>query len=285
MGEVVFKVSTIKGMFFKYLFETLKGYVNELNLVFTPEGIKVTKKDQSKLWITYIFLDKDKFESYYSKGKYVIGINVLEFHKFIKTIGPKDRLTLSIQDDPQCLTMVLENSLQGKTKKYDLPLLELDDPMMKKMEIVCDHKINIPSKTFQEIIKEMSSLNTDRIQIMSYDRKLVFTNDGDAKSTTRYEVTLQESDADPQKQIDENVKCITYDETNDSIIKGQYSIHYLNFFIKATSMTPFMSIYMRNDNPIILEWNVGDLGVFRTILMERENTSVSRVGVNSNSKT
>ena len=138
---VVFKVSTIKGMFFKYLFETLKGYVKELNFVFTPEGIKVTKKDQSKLWITYIFLEKDKFESYYASGKYVVGINVLEFHKFIKSIGGKDRLTLSIEDDPQCLTMILENSLQGKTKRYDLPLLNLNEPIMKKMEITCDHKI------------------------------------------------------------------------------------------------------------------------------------------------
>lgn len=277
---VVFKVSTIKGMFFKYLFETLKGYVKELNFVFTPEGIKVTKKDQSKLWITYIFLEKDKFESYYASGKYVVGINVLEFHKFIKSIGGKDRLTLSIEDDPQCLTMILENSLQGKTKRYDLPLLNLNEPIMKKMEITCDHKISIPSKTFQEIIKEMSNLNSERIQIMSYDRKLVFTNDGDAKRTTKYEVTLQEREQetreleDEPQVIDENIKCITYNQTNDDIIRGQYSIHYLNFFIKATSMSPYMTIYMKNDSPLILEWNVGDLGVFRTILMERESLTI-----------
>lgn len=283
---VVFKVSTIKGIFFKYLFETLKGYIKELNLVFTPEGIKVTKKDQSKLWITYIFLDRENFESYYTNGKYVVGISVLEFHKFIKSIGVKDRITLSIEEDPQCLTMILENSSQGQTKRYDLPLLDLSEPIMSKMTIECHHKVSIPSKTFKDIIKEMSELNSESIQIISYDRKLVFTNDGDAKKTTRYEVTLQEKmergleledsgdsgdSGDSVEEIvpiDENTKCITYNESNNDIIKGQYSIHYLKFFIKAMSMSPYMTIYMKNDNPLILEWNVGDLGVFRTILME-----------------
>jgi proliferating cell nuclear antigen len=127
----------------------------------------------------------------------------------------------------------------------------------------------LPSKTFQEIIKEMSGFGSDRIEITSYSRQLVFTNYGD-KTKLSSEITLRQIEEQDNEIVDDNIKRISYEQSSDTIIKGDFSLHYLNYFIKATSMSPYMKIYIENDKPLVLEWNIGDLGVFRVVLMIKE---------------
>ena len=272
MTENVFEARTIKSIFFKYLFETIKGYIKDLNFVFTPEGIRITKQDSSDMWITYTFLGAENFEFFQSRGKYIVGIEVSEFYKLIKNVNVKDSITLSLeQESPTHLCIELENSSQGKIKKYNLPVLFLDDKPFKLSDIQSDHCISLPSKTFQEIIKEMSGFGSDRIEITSYSRQLVFTNYGD-KTKLSSEITLRQLEEQDNEIVDDNIKRINYTQSSDTIIKGDFSLHYLNYFIKATSMSPYMKIYIENDKPLILEWNIGDLGVFRVVLMIKEKT-------------
>ena len=276
----VFEARTIKSIFFKYLLETIKGYINDLNFVFTPEGIRITKRDGSAvseelggMWITYAFLGAENFEYFFSKNKYIIGIEVSEFYKLIKNVNVKDSITLSLDSEsPRFLCITLENSSQGKIKRYYLPVLFLDDKPFKLGDVQSDHCISLPSKTFQEIIKEMSGFGSDRIEIISYNNQLVFTNYGE-KTKLSSEITLRQMDPVEHEIVDDNVKRITYTQSSDTIIKGDFSLHYLNYFIKATSMSPYMKIYMENDKPLILEWNIGDLGVFRVVLMIKEKAT------------
>lgn len=274
-STMIFEARTIKSIFFKYLFETIKGYIKDLNFVFTPEGIRITKQDTSaNMWITYTFLGAENFEYYNCKEKQIVGIEVSEFYKLIKNVNVKDSITLSLeQDNPNSLCITLENSSQGKIKKYYLPILFLEDKPFKLGDIQSDHCISLPSKTFQEIIKEMSGFGSDRIEILSYSKQLVFTNFGE-KTKLSSEITLRQIDPTENEIVDDNVKRITYEQSSDTIIKGDFSLHYLNYFIKATSMSPYMKIYMENDKPLVLEWNIGDLGVFRVVLMIKEKEVV-----------
>jgi proliferating cell nuclear antigen PCNA len=279
-NTVVFRAQSIKSMLFRYLFDTLKGYISDVKIMFREDGIKITKVDS--MWITYIFLSADKFESYNSKGMFVLGLDVKAFYKVIKGTTVHDKITLEITDDLQYLTIILENSIKGMTKKYELKTLDLTERIVKGSELSYDHAIKIPSKTFQETMKEMQSLGSKYVQIISNENKLIFSSDPDCD--IRHDLILCDfntNDTPPPTQpqttelIDENIKYINYEKSTDSIIRGEYSLSYLNSFIKASSMSLYMMIYLNNSMPMVLEWPIGDLGVYRVTLHENDNTQMT----------
>jgi proliferating cell nuclear antigen len=276
MNNVVFRAQSIKSMLFRYLFDTLKGYIHEVKIMFRKDGIKITKVDS--MWVTYIFLSADKFESYETDGMFVLGLDVSAFYKIIKNTTVHDKITFEITDDLAYLTIILENSIKGMTKKYELKTLDLSERIVKGSELSYDHAIKIPSKTFQETMKEMQSLGSKQVQIISNENKLIFSSDSDCDIRhdlilCDYNTPLQTDDS--EQFIDENIKYINYEKSTDSIIRGEYSLSYLNSFIKASSMSLYMMIYLNNGMPMVLEWPIGDLGVYRVTLHENDNTRMT----------
>lgn len=297
-SPVVFRAQSIKSMLFKYLFDTLKGYIHEVKIMFREDGIKITKKDM--MWLTYIYLSADKFESYYSKGTFVLGVDIKSFYKVIKSATVHDKITLEFTEDQEYLIVILENSVKGMTKKFELKTLDLQERIIKANDLTYDHSIKIPSKTFQETMKEMHALGSKKVQICSFDNTLMFSSDRDCE--IRHELMLKDTsevsgrsvvsgyEASDGNEIEEhstpdgeeapeasssNSAYINYKSTNDNIIRGEYALTYLNSFIKATSMSLYMMIYLNNDKPMILEWPVGDLGVYRVTLQENDNTEMA----------
>jgi proliferating cell nuclear antigen len=273
-SPVVFRAQSIKSMLFKYLFDTLKGYIHEVKIMFREDGIKITKKDM--MWLTYIYLGADKFESYYSKGTFVLGVDIKSFYKIIKGATVHDKITLEFSEDQEYLIVILENSVKGMTKKFELKTLDLQERIIKANDLTYDHSIKIPSKTFQETMKEMHALGSKKVQICSFDNTLMFSSDRDCE--IRHELILKDTSTnqvDPDPDPNETGAYIDYKSTDENIIRGEYALSYLNSFIKATSMSLYMMIYLNNDKPMILEWPVGDLGVYRVTLQENDNTEMA----------
>lgn len=248
--------------------------------MFREDGIKITKKDM--MWLTYIYLGADKFESYYSKGTFVLGVDIKSFYKIIKGATVHDKITIEFSEDQEYLIIILENSVKGMTKKFELKTLDLQERIIKANDLTYDHSIKIPSKTFQETMKEMHALGSKKVQICSFDNTLMFSSDRDCE--IRHELILKDTstnptdpDPDPNEmaEVGTSSAYIDYKSTDENIIRGEYALSYLNSFIKATSMSLYMMIYLNNDKPMILEWPVGDLGVYRVTLQENDNTEMA----------
>ena len=52
-------------------------------------------------------------------------------------------------------------------------------------------------------------------------------------------------------------------QKHNKVIQGEFSLKNLNYFIKCTNLCNQIEIYLENDMPLIIQYNVASLGVIR----------------------
>ena len=55
-------------------------------------------------------------------------------------------------------------------------------------------------------------------------------------------------------------------EDNSKIIQGEFSLKNLGYFIKCTNLCNQIEIYLENDLPLVVKYDVANLGVIRLCL-------------------
>jgi DNA polymerase III sliding clamp (beta) subunit (PCNA family) len=83
--------------------------------------------DTSHVVLVHLKLDAPKFEFYHCPDLLCIGVNMLNFHKLIRTINTNDTLTLYVDTaDMNHLCIKIENQDKNSRTTYKLNLLDLD---------------------------------------------------------------------------------------------------------------------------------------------------------------
>jgi proliferating cell nuclear antigen len=276
-SEYTFYIKSLKGKVLTKLIETIKQSANEINCYISPTCIKMIHIDPSRTACTYVKLYQEKFEKYYCPEKTLFALNVKLLFKIFKAISKDDILTMYIKkEDTTCMYINMSNSILNKTKVYELPLLEGTSSETTFPEQSYECYIEMSSKEFQKTIKEMYSLKSKTIEITSIDDELKMScTDGNAKIETSI---IQPDEINQYKNLesvnengpdgpdgpdgDDEINV----SSNCEIIQGKYKLIYLVNFIKATQICDMMRICIKNDHPLILEYDVGDLGSIRLIL-------------------
>lgn len=273
----VFLIQSTQAVIIKQLFEIIKPYIKECNLIITPEGIKITAVDLSQTSITYIKLNADKFEHFYCEKPCIIGIDTTVLFKCIKSTNRREIITFYMnEDDKDKLGITLSDPFFGKVKDYKLKLLELNNRVGKVDDIAFEYIINIPSTQFQQIIKDIDLLEGQIIEIKSIGKQLIFkSTDGTAEfktSISEIDESLNKNHAKFLQQNGEDVKSVRFRQNSDTIVQGKFKKSHLLNFIKASHLCDNMNILLSNDKPLVLEYFVADLGILRFLVMTHSET-------------
>jgi len=271
----LFTIKTLKAVIIKGLFEVIKPYIKETNIMITPEYIKISTLDMAKSSVTYIKLDAKKFERYYCKEPIIIGIDTATFFKAIKSSNRRETITFFMDaDDPDKLGIELADLFQGKVKAYKIPLLVLEEKMVHVQNMEFDYIINMPSVQFQQIIKDIHLLDGKIIEIKSVGKQLIFScTDGIADFKTAISEIDDSMNKDQKtllQQNGEDIRSVKFSKSSNNIVQGKFKLSYLMNFIKASHLCENMNILLTNDQPLVLEYFVADLGCLRLLLMGEE---------------
>ena len=261
----VLTIQTIQIAPFRTLMTALKDILLETNIIFNqeytdssgkliPAGIRVINMDKSHTILAHLFLDALKFEHFYCKyPKIVIGVNMLHLFKLINTIDNDDTLTIYIEEKDysdgivEYLGLKFENGDIKQSKIQKLKLIEPDEEELDMPSVKFSSIINLPSTDFQKIIRDLSNIS-ERLEIKSVGNELVFSCTGPFASC---KISRSESDG-----ITEFVKKC--DDT--SVIQGEFSLKNLSYFIKCTNLCNNIEMYLENDLPLVVKYNVASLG-------------------------
>jgi proliferating cell nuclear antigen len=251
----VLTIKTVQITAFKTLMTALKEILVETNISFDPTGIKIINMDRTHTILAHLFLQAEKFEIFEcKKEKIIIGVNMPNLFKLINTIEHDDTLTIYIENNDYIdgivsfLTLKFENA---DKKQYKIQRLRLIEPEMDEIEypdIKFPSIINFPSCDFQKIIKDMSSIS-EKIEIKSVGNELIFKCMGQFATA---EVVRSESD--------ENMVFISKQQNQSKIIQGEFPLKSLGYFIKCTNLCLHVEIYLENDLPLVIKYDVADLG-------------------------
>ncbi|NDC95013.1 proliferating cell nuclear antigen (pcna) [bacterium] len=270
-SERIFEIKTLKSMILKSLFETIKPYIKETNIVINKDGIKVSTMDPSKVSLTYIKLDAKKFESYYCEKPVIVGIDTNVLFKTIKSANRRETITFYMnRNDEDNLGIELADPFMGKVKDYKIPMLALDEKVISIPEMSFDYVINIPSTHFQQIIKDIQLLEGKIVEIKSLSKQLIFRcEDGLASFKTAISEIDDNLNRDQKALLEQNgevIRSVKFEKSLDKIVQGRYKLSHLMNFIKASHLCDNMNILLKNDKPLILEYFVADLGIMRFLL-------------------
>lgn len=252
------EIRTVQAGAFKTLVEALKELLTDTCVEFDDAGMKVVALDMSHTVLVHLRLDAAKFEFYKCDAPITIGVNMLNFHKLIKTINNHDTLTLFIdKDDINHLGVRIENGEKNTRTTYKLNLLDLDKENMTVPPVEFNSVIAMPATDFQKIIRDMSNLG-DFAEVKNINSQLFFTCDGEF---CHQETVLSDSST--------GVSTINNKQAGE-IVQGVFNLKYLVLFTKCTNLCNTIELYLKNDYPIVIKYAVASLGEIKLCLSPQQ---------------
>lgn len=285
-SKYTLEIKTVQSQAFKILIEALKELLTDTCIEFDETGMKIVSMDITHVILVHLKLDANKFEYYScippetnyqtsklhqssknnqlsntpSEKKIVIGVNMLNFYKLVRTINSNDTLTLFIENsDINHLGIKIENGEKNTKTIYKLNLLDLDNERIDIPNEEFNTVINLPSVDFQKICRDMNNI-ADNVEITNRSNQLILNCKGDFCSQ---ETIIIDNDTGVNTI---NNKNKTKNDTDNEIVQGIFQLKYLVLFTKCTNLCSTVEILLKNDYPLIINYMVASLGELRWCL-------------------
>ena len=262
----VLTIKTVQIAPFRTLMTALKDILLETNITFSPDGIRIINMDKSHTILAHLHLASQNFEFYEcKKEKIIIGVNMFHLFKLINSIDNDDTLTIYIENNDYAdgivshLALKFENGEIKQCKTQKLRLIEPEPEELHYPDVQFTSIINLPSADFQKIIRDLSCIS-DKLEIKSVGNELIFKCSGQFASA---EIHRAESDGSMgfiQKQ------------DSSKIIQGEFSLKNLGYFIKCTNLCQQVEMYLANDLPLVVKYDVASLGSIKLCLSALPST-------------
>jgi proliferating cell nuclear antigen len=257
----ILTIQTIQIAPFRTLMTALKDILLETNITFQPDGIRIINMDKSHTILAHLYLAAVNFEFFECKSdKIVIGVNMFHLFKLINTIDNEDTLTIYIENSDykdgivHHLGLKFENGDIKQCKTQKLRLIEPETEELEVPDVKFAAILNLPSTDFQKIIRDLSIIS-DKVEIKSVGNELIFKCQG---QFAKAEIRRSESGG--------NMEFIQKD--NNKIIQGEFSLKNLGYFIKCTNLCNQIEMYLENDLPLVVKYNVASLGEIKLCLAQ-----------------
>jgi len=256
----VLTIKTVQINPFRTLMTALKDILLETNISFQPDGIRIINMDKSHTILAHLYLAAPNFEFYEcKKEKIIIGVNMFHLFKLINSIDNDDTLTMYIENCDYVdgivshLALKFENGNIKQCKTQKLKLIEPEQEELSYPDVKFSSIINLPSCDFQKIIRDLSCIS-EKLEIKSVGNELIFKCCGQFASA---EIHRAESDGGMEFKMKQD---------STKVIQGEFSLKNLGYFIKCTNLCPQIEIYLENDLPLVVKYDVASLGSIRLCL-------------------
>ena len=258
----VLTIKTVQIAPFRTLMTALKDILLETNITFEPDGMRIINMDKSHTVLVHLFLAAQNFEFYEcKKDKIIIGVNMFHLFKLINTIENEETLTIYIENSDYVdgivsyLTLKYENGEIKQCKTQKLRLIEPDPEELQYPAVTFSSIINLPSTDFQKIIRDLTCIS-EKLEIKSVGNELIFKCSGQFASA---EIHRAESDGS---------MSFTLKQDSSKVIQGEFSLKNLGYFIKCTNLCQQIEVYLENDLPLVVKYNVASLGEIKLCLAQ-----------------
>jgi proliferating cell nuclear antigen len=262
----VLTIKTVQIAPFRTLMTALKDILLETNISFQPDGIRIINMDKSHTILVHLYLAASNFEFYEcKKEKIIIGVNMFHLFKLINSIDNDDTLTIYIENADYYdgivshLALKFENGDIKQCKTQKLKLIEPEQDELEVPDVKFSSILNLPSADFQKIIRDLSCIS-DKIEIKSVGNEIIFKCQGQFASA---EIHRAESDG---------TMGFIVKQDSSKIIQGEFSLKNLGYFIKCTNLCPQIEMYLENDLPLVVKYDVAALGSIRLALVPLPST-------------
>lgn len=256
----VLTIKTVQIQPIRNLITALKDVLVDATITFTPSGMKIINFDKTHTILVNVVLHARKFEQFVCKQeKIIVCANTLHLFRVISTLSNDDTLSMYIENNDYNDGIVSHLGLQydnGDIKQcysQKLRLIEPDNEELVVPDVEYSTIINLPTTDFQKIIRDLNGIS-DRIEIKSVGNDLIFSCEGNFASSRIY-----------RSESEGNMNFIQKPDAA-VVIQGEFSLKSLSHFIKCTPLCSHLEMYLGNDLPLIVKYDVASLGSIKMCL-------------------
>ena len=250
----VLTIKTVQIQPIRNLITAIKDILTDCTILFDGDGMSIINFDKSQTILVKVLLHSRKFEQYTcNENRILICANTVQLFRVISSISNEDTLSMYIDKDDFHDGIVSHLGLQydnGNIKQcysQKLRLIEPDSEEIPDIQVEYSTIINLPTTDFQKIIRDLNGVS-DRIEIRSVGKDLTFSCEGTYASSKVYR-TESEGNLNFKQNDDPSV-----------IVQGEFSLKSLSQFIKCTPLCSHLEMYLGNDLPLIIKYDVASLG-------------------------
>jgi len=258
----VMTIKTVQIQPIRNMITAVKDILTDATITFTKEGMKIINFDKTHTILVNVALQSHRFEHYDCEpDKIIVCANTLHLFKVISTMSNDDTLSMYIDKNDYHDGIVSHLGLQydnGDIKQCYSQKLRLIEPDMEELvvpDVEYTTVINLPTTDFQKIIRDLNGIS-DRIEIKSVGNDLIFSCEGNFASSRIY-----------RTESDGNMEFLQKSDAS-VIIQGEFSLKSLSHFIKCTPLCTHLEMYLGNDLPLIVKYDVASLGEIRLCLAQ-----------------
>lgn len=274
----ILEVKTVQAGAIKILIEALSQMLTDAPLEFTPKkekkvkkivekkingklvkeeiittevsgGIKLTALNPSQSILINMKLDAENFDEYYcGKNKIVVGLNLQVLYKILKNLSNYDTITFYMDDkNSHKLGIRIDNDEKKKMTQSDLKLMDLEYNDITIPPATFNSVSTLPSSEFHKLCRDMSQFS-ENVEITSVGKQLKFRCKGEMVD---YTTIISETDGGLNVEANQD---------DSDIVQGVFELKNLNVFTKCTGLCNNIELFLKNDFPLVIRYNVASLG-------------------------
>jgi len=250
----MFEARLIQGKVFKQIIEAIKDLVQDANLECTEDSLDLQAMDSSHVSLVAVSLKANGFDHFRCDRSLNLGFNSANIAKIFKCAGSDDIVTLKAEDSGDTLTLMFESPSQDRIADFELKLMEIDNEQMgiPDMEYKCT--VKMPSGEYQRIIRDLGVMG-DTCTISCTKEGIKFSVKGDMGSGSIL-VRANKTEKEEEQVV------IAMEEP----VELTFALRYLNFFTKATPLSPVVVLSFSPEVPVVVEYPIEELGYIKYFL-------------------
>jgi proliferating cell nuclear antigen len=273
----MFEARISEGKIFKQIIDSIKDLVQDANMDCSNDGISIQSMDSSHVSLVSVHLNSNGLDHYRCDRAQNLGFNSANLSKILKCANNDDIITLKADDAADNLTLLFESpknariadfgKYRGCNNPIDVPhvltrvlstelkLMDIDNEQLGIPDTPYKCTVEMNSSEFQRIIRDLQVLG-ETCTISVTKEGIRFSVSGDLGTGN----ILTRADGDVEKEEDKvRIEMKEPVELN-------FALRYLNFFTKATALSPRVIISMSPDVPVVVEYPIEEVGYVKYYL-------------------
>lgn len=252
MDDYKLYMRTTQASAIRTLSEVLKDALSDINIYFDETGMLINSMDRTQTAFVHVKLDSAKFNEFYCPNLFHCGINTQNLHKLLKTINNSDMIHLYIEKkNDQCLCIRIENQEKKSVSVSKMNMIDTDETILEIQDIMIESVYNMSSTDFQKNVRDLHHLDK-KVKIYSDTNAFKMSVSGTFANQT---IQIGVTEPDPNRESTASMQ----DEDGFDYI-GTYDLSFLSLFCKASGLCSSLELYLKPDNPLILNYSVAELG-------------------------
>lgn len=248
----------------KTLVDSLKEILVYASIRFTPAGsggaagggcLKITAVNPTAVAMVHLVLEGKEFQRFDVAREMSIGVNLLKLARVIRAAAASDVLNIYLPaSDPNRLCIGI-NREGGARTLYRMNLLDLESVSNQIDPSTFQVSLSMKSTDLQKVVRDMTVMGGDKVEL-----KVV--------GTESFTISCEGDLCSRETTYANNSGCSISASDPHGICHGVFELSYLGSFTRCSALDENVQLFMSNTMPVVLCYNVANLGVIRLMLSD-----------------